>query len=120
MSSVELLIIGWASIANNHLESSDNIIINIKKFYDNVEAFVDAREYLAGLPTGEQKLLADTMGLVGLKILSLDEKILRDRRNIIRNKMSRLFGELGNTLYGERFRNRLMDVEGGQSIWSYG
>jgi hypothetical protein len=72
---------------------------------------------LEGLSQEEQELIIDTFDLVNKKVLLPevllpDEERLRKNRNLIRKKLSRLFVQLGNVVYGERFRDYMSHIRG--------
>ncbi len=114
--SAKVLVSSWASIADKYNESSDSITDKLYAFYPNVPAFVDSKEeiksfILCGLSDEEQELMNSFSRLTYLHNLLPREKELRDRSIFLRKKLSRLYSQLGNLVYGERFREYLKNMK---------
>ena len=59
---------------------------------------------LDGLTVQEQDDFTNGLSLVGVHILTRDDKMLRDKLNVVKRKMMRLFSQLGNLVYGPEFK----------------
>jgi hypothetical protein len=115
--SAKILVSSWANIADKYNEMSDSITDELFGFYATVSVFVDNKEevksyILCGLSDEEQELMNLAKDLIYKHNLLPSEKELRERSLIVRKKLSRLYSQLGNLVYGERFRDYLKNIKG--------
>ena len=62
---------------------------------------------LEGLSTQDQDDFAKGVPFIGDRFISRDNKKLRDKLNVVKRKMQRLFAHLGMLVYDDEFRRVL-------------
>ena len=103
------LVVDWVRTASLFNESSDFTMSRMYKFYSDSKTYCDKKAevitfILDGLTVQEQDDFTNGLSLVGVHILTRDDKMLRDKLNVVKRKMMRLFSQLGNLVYGPEFK----------------